>query len=115
MVYVLLEVELNGGRLSGLGGLIVTEVFRRAMEGGRASIVHDPVWRPTLGQDDGTSAWSTCCCSPSRTRTSCSAEAVPSAQKSGLGAGPGHPEPRREGREISTPRRRSCPLILNAR
>jgi hypothetical protein len=52
--YVLREAELNGGRLSGVGGRIVAEVFRRAMEGSRTSVVRDPVWRPTLGPDDAT-------------------------------------------------------------
>lgn len=52
--YVLREAELNGGRLSGVGGRIVAEVFHRAMEGSRASVVRDPVWRPMLGPDDAT-------------------------------------------------------------
>ena len=30
---------------------IVAEVFHRAMEGSRASVVKDPHWRPTLGPD----------------------------------------------------------------
>jgi len=46
--YILREAELNGGRLTGVGGRIVTEVFHRAMEGSRVSIVKDPGWRPTL-------------------------------------------------------------------
>jgi len=33
---------------------VVAEVFHRAMEGSRASIVRDPAWRPTLGPDEGT-------------------------------------------------------------
>jgi Animal haem peroxidase len=52
--YVLREAELNGGRLTGVGGRVVAEVFHRAMEGSRASIVRDPVWRPTLGPDANT-------------------------------------------------------------
>ena len=32
--------ELNNGRLTGVGGRIVTEVFYRAMEGTRTSILH---------------------------------------------------------------------------
>jgi hypothetical protein len=49
--YILREAELNGGRLTGVGGRIATEVFHRAMEGSRASIVKDPGWRPTLSPD----------------------------------------------------------------
>ena len=49
--YILREAELNGGRLTGVGGRIVTEVFHRAMEGSRASIVKDPGWRPALSPD----------------------------------------------------------------
>ncbi|GAA2542767.1 heme peroxidase family protein [Winogradskya consettensis] len=52
--YVLREAELNGGRLTGVGGRIVAEVFHRAMEGSRVSIVGDPAWKPTLGPDDRT-------------------------------------------------------------
>jgi hypothetical protein len=52
--YVLREAELNGGRLTGVGGRVVAEVFHRAMEGSRASIVRDPAWRPTLGPDGDT-------------------------------------------------------------
>ncbi|MBG0856658.1 heme peroxidase [Streptomyces spinoverrucosus] len=47
--YVLREAEVNGGgRLTGVGGRIVAEVFHRAMEGSRHSIVRDPFWRPFL-------------------------------------------------------------------
>ncbi|MFG2131295.1 heme peroxidase family protein [Streptomyces sp. NPDC048751] len=47
--YILREAELNAGeRLTGLGGRIVAEVFHRAMEGSRYSIVRDPFWRPFL-------------------------------------------------------------------
>jgi hypothetical protein len=52
--YILREAELNGGRLTGVGGRIVAEVFHRAMEGSRISIVRDPSWRPTLGPDPDT-------------------------------------------------------------
>ena len=48
-VAILREAELNPGeRLTGLGGRIVAEVFHRAMEGSRYSIVRDPFWRPFL-------------------------------------------------------------------
>lgn len=50
--YILREAELNGGKLTGVGGRIVAEVFHRAIEGSRISIVRDPAWRPSLGQDD---------------------------------------------------------------
>ena len=46
--YVLREAELNGGRLTGVGGRIVAEVFHRAMEGSEHSIVRDPAWLPEL-------------------------------------------------------------------
>ncbi|WP_079001026.1 peroxidase family protein [Streptomyces sp. AS58] len=47
--YVLREAEVNGGgRLTGVGGRIVAEVFHRAIEGSRHSIVRDPFWRPFL-------------------------------------------------------------------
>ncbi len=52
--YVLREAELNGGRLTGVGGRIVAEVFHRAMEGSRVSILRDPWWRPSLGPDFNT-------------------------------------------------------------
>ncbi|GLY99140.1 myeloperoxidase [Actinoplanes sp. NBRC 103695] len=52
--YILREAELNGGRLTGVGGRIVAEVFHRAMEGSRVSIVRDPSWRPNLGPDPDT-------------------------------------------------------------
>ena len=52
--YILREAELNGGRLTGVGGRIVAEVFHRAMEGSRISIVRDPSWRPSLGPDANT-------------------------------------------------------------
>ncbi|MFD3618636.1 heme peroxidase family protein [Streptomyces sp. NPDC058676] len=47
--YILREAEVNGsGRLTGVGGRIVAEVFHRAMEGSRYSIVRDPFWQPFL-------------------------------------------------------------------
>ncbi len=49
--YILREAELNGGKLTGVGGQIVAEVFHRAIEGSRISIVRDPSWRPSLGGD----------------------------------------------------------------
>jgi Animal haem peroxidase len=52
--YILREAELNGGRLTGVGGRIVAETFHRAIEGSRTSIVRDPSWRPTLGPDSHT-------------------------------------------------------------
>lgn len=52
--YILREAELHGGRLTGVGGRLVAEVFHRAMEGSRISIVRDPGWRPTLGPDRDT-------------------------------------------------------------
>ena len=50
-MYILREAELNGGRLTGVGGRIVAEVFHRAMEGSTHSIVREPHWRPNLGPD----------------------------------------------------------------
>ena len=52
--YVLREAELNDSRLGAVGGRIVAEVFHRAMEGSRTSIVRDPAWRPSLGPDRDT-------------------------------------------------------------
>ena len=52
--YILREAELNNGRLTGVGGRIVAEVFHRAMEGSEASIVRDSTWRPSFGPDDST-------------------------------------------------------------
>jgi hypothetical protein len=49
--YILREAELNNGRLTGVGGRIVAEVFHRAMEGSTHSIVREPHWRPSLGPD----------------------------------------------------------------
>ena len=52
--YILREAELHGGRLTGVGGRLVAEVFHRSMEGSRISIVRDPAWRPSLGPDENT-------------------------------------------------------------
>lgn len=52
--YVLREAEFNRGRLGAVGGRIVAEVFHRAMEGSRISIIRDPSWRPTFGPDSNT-------------------------------------------------------------
>ncbi len=49
--YILREAELNGGKLSGVGGRIVAETFHRAIEGSRFSILRDPTWRPSLGRN----------------------------------------------------------------
>ncbi|GGZ32780.1 peroxidase family protein [Streptomyces poonensis] len=49
--YVLREAEVNErhpGSLTGVGGTLVAEVFHRAMEGSRISIVKHPGWRPSL-------------------------------------------------------------------
>jgi len=52
--YVLREAEINGGRLTGVGGRIVAEVFHRAMERSRFSLLRKRGWRPELGPDDKT-------------------------------------------------------------
>lgn len=52
--YILREAEFHNGRLGPVGGRIVAEVFHRAMEGSRTSIVREPSWRPVLGQDSDT-------------------------------------------------------------
>ncbi|SDG07346.1 Animal haem peroxidase [Lentzea fradiae] len=52
--YVLREAEVGVGRLGGVGGRITAEVFHRAIEGSRISIVRSPYWRPTLGPDAST-------------------------------------------------------------
>lgn len=50
--YILREAEVNGGgKLTGVGGRIVAEVFHRAIEGSHHSIVRDPFWRPFLTPD----------------------------------------------------------------
>ncbi|MFJ6671775.1 heme peroxidase family protein [Actinosynnema sp. NPDC091369] len=50
-LYVLREAEFHDGRLGPVGGRIVAEVFHRAMEGSRTSIVREPSWRPAFGPD----------------------------------------------------------------
>jgi hypothetical protein len=45
--YILREAELNGGKLTGVGGRIVAETFHRAMQGSAHSIVRDAAFRPT--------------------------------------------------------------------
>lgn len=52
--YILREAELNGGRLTGVGGRIVAEVFHRAMESSQISIVREPYWRPFFGPNEHT-------------------------------------------------------------
>ncbi|WP_285644236.1 heme peroxidase family protein [Lentzea sp. NBRC 102530] len=52
--YVLREAEVGGGLMGPVGGRITAEVFHRAMEGSRISIVRSPYWRPTLGPDSST-------------------------------------------------------------
>jgi hypothetical protein len=52
--YILREAELHNGRLGAVGGRIVVEVFHRAMEGSRTSIVREPSWRPVFGPDSNT-------------------------------------------------------------
>ncbi|WP_245777779.1 peroxidase family protein [Lentzea xinjiangensis] len=52
--YVLREAEIGNGRMGPVGGRITAEVFHRAMEGSRISIVRSPYWRPTLGPDSST-------------------------------------------------------------
>ncbi len=52
--YILREAELNGGKLTGVGGRIVAETFHRAMQGSTFSIVRDPGFKPSLGPDNKT-------------------------------------------------------------
>jgi len=52
--YVLREAELNGGKLTGVGGRIVAETFHRAIQGSAASIIRDPAFKPSLGPDNKT-------------------------------------------------------------
>jgi hypothetical protein len=48
--YLLREAEVRGGgRLTGVGGRIVAEVFHRALEGSQVSILREPTWRPSFG------------------------------------------------------------------
>ena len=49
--YILREAGLNEGRLGPIGGRIVAEVFHRAMEGSRISLLRDPFFRPELGRE----------------------------------------------------------------
>ena len=44
--YILREAELNNGRLRGVGGRMVAEVFHRSIEGSLISIMHDPTGVP---------------------------------------------------------------------
>jgi Animal haem peroxidase len=52
--YVLREAEWNRGRMTGVGGRLLSETFHRAMEGSLISILRDPAWRPSLGPDPNT-------------------------------------------------------------
>lgn len=52
--YILREAEVGGGRLTGVGGRLVAEVFHRAMSASRTSILRTPSWRPTLGPNSNT-------------------------------------------------------------
>jgi hypothetical protein len=52
--YILREAEVNGnGKLTGVGGRIVAEVFHRTMEASTVSILREPHWRPRFGQEPG--------------------------------------------------------------
>jgi hypothetical protein len=53
-LYILREAEINGGKLTGVGGRIVAEVFHRAIEASRDSILRDRRFRPTLGPNRST-------------------------------------------------------------
>ncbi|MCJ8142718.1 heme peroxidase family protein [Ancylobacter sp. A5.8] len=46
--YVLREAELNGGKLTGVGGRIVAEVFHRAAEASTVSNLRMVGWQPSL-------------------------------------------------------------------
>ncbi|XVV06500.1 hypothetical protein ACQPW3_14365 [Actinosynnema sp. CA-248983] len=52
--YILREAEFGNGLLGPVGGRIVAEVFHRAIEGSRTSIVREPSWRPVFGPDANT-------------------------------------------------------------
>lgn len=52
--YILREAEINGGKLTGVGGRIVAEVFHRAIEGSRDSILKDKRFKPSLGPNANT-------------------------------------------------------------
>jgi len=47
--YLLREAELNGGKLTGVGGRIVAETMHRAMQGSTFSIVRSKDFHPDLG------------------------------------------------------------------
>src|SRR5690242_4654129 len=47
--YILREAELNGGRLTGVGGRIVAETLHRAIQGSTFSIVRSKDFTPDLG------------------------------------------------------------------
>jgi hypothetical protein len=48
--YLLREAELNGGRLTGVGGRIVAETMHRAMQGSTFSIVRSKGFHPDLSE-----------------------------------------------------------------
>ncbi len=52
--YLLREAELNGGRLTGVGGRLVAETIHRAMQGSRFSIVRSKAFTPDLGDRGNT-------------------------------------------------------------
>jgi len=52
--YILREAELNGGRLTGVGGRIVAETFHRSMAASRDSLLRLPYWRPREGDGGAT-------------------------------------------------------------
>ena len=52
--YLLREAELNGGRLTGVGGRIVAETMHRAMQGSTFSIVRSKNFHPDLGERGNT-------------------------------------------------------------
>jgi hypothetical protein len=51
--YILREAGLNGGKMGLIGGRIVAEVFHRAMEGSRISLLRDTSFQPSLGRKAG--------------------------------------------------------------
>ncbi len=53
-LYVLREAEFNKGRLTGVGGHIVADLFAKAIATAEYSIVKDSHWRPSLGLTAGT-------------------------------------------------------------
>ncbi|MFJ8818554.1 hypothetical protein [Amycolatopsis thermoflava] len=44
---------MHEGRLNGVGGRIVAEVFHRCIEASRYSILNEPGWQPALGARQG--------------------------------------------------------------